>query len=49
MPAVAWAMHHQVLVRFDDGERGLFLFRDYSPFVPGGRVMLTPQGLRAGG
>lgn len=40
---------YQVLVRFDDGERGLFLFRDYSPFAPGGRVMLTPQGLRAGG
>ena len=40
---------YQVLVRFDDGERGLFLFRDYSPFAPGGRVTLTPQGLRAGG
>ena len=40
---------YQVLVRFDDGERGLFLFRDYSPFAPGNRVMLTPQGLRTGG
>ena len=39
---------YQVLVRFDDGERGLFMFRDYSPFAPGGRVTLTPHGLRAG-
>lgn len=40
---------YQVLVHFDDGSRGLFLFRDYSPFAPGQRVALTPQGLRAGG
>jgi outer membrane lipoprotein SlyB len=38
----------QVLVRFDDGERGMFVFRDYSPFPPGARVVLTPQGLGAG-
>ena len=40
---------YQVLVRFDDGERGLFMFRDYSPFAPGGRVTLTARGLRTGG
>jgi outer membrane lipoprotein SlyB len=39
---------YQVLVRFDDGERGLFLFRDGSPFMPGSRVTLTERGLRAG-
>ncbi len=39
---------YQVLVRFDDGERGMFLYRDYSPFAPGMRVELTPQGLRLG-
>ena len=38
---------YQVLVHFDDGSRGLFLFRDYSPFSPGQRVALTPQGLRS--
>lgn len=38
----------QVLVVFDDGERGMFVFRDYSPFPPGARVVLSPQGLRAG-
>ncbi len=36
---------YQVLVRFDDGERGVFMFRDYSPFGPGEYVVLTPQGL----
>lgn len=40
---------YQVLVRFDDGERGMFVFRDYSPVAPGARVTLTPRGLRAGG
>jgi outer membrane lipoprotein SlyB len=39
---------YQVLIHFDDGTRGLFLFRDYSPFTPGERVTLTPQGLHAG-
>ena len=39
----------QVLIRFDDGERGMFLFRDATPFQPGDRVTLTPQGLRPGG
>ena len=36
---------YQVLVRFDDGSRGLFVFRDYTPFRPGTRVELSPQGL----
>ncbi|HUJ61408.1 MAG TPA: hypothetical protein VLX92_23045 [Kofleriaceae bacterium] len=40
---------YQVLVRFDDGERGLFLYRDATPFQPGQRVTLTPQGLASGG
>jgi hypothetical protein len=39
---------YHVLVRFDDGTRGMFLFRDYSPFRPGERVKLTPQGLHPG-
>jgi outer membrane lipoprotein SlyB len=37
---------YQVLVRFDDGTRGLFLYRDYTSFTPGLRVELTSQGLR---
>lgn len=37
----------QILVHFDDGERGIFVFRDYAPFAPGARVVLSPQGLRA--
>jgi outer membrane lipoprotein SlyB len=40
---------YHVLVRFDDGTRGMFLFRDYSPFRPDERVTLTPQGLHSGG
>jgi outer membrane lipoprotein SlyB len=36
----------QVLVRFDDdGEYGMFLYRNYSPFQPGELVVLTPRGL----
>jgi outer membrane lipoprotein SlyB len=38
---------YQVLVRFDDGSRGLFVYRDYAPFAPGARVELTPRGLAA--
>jgi len=40
---------YHVLVRFDDGTRGMFLFRGDSPFGPGERVTLTPQGLHSGG
>ena len=39
----------QVLVDFDDGERGMFMFRDFAPFRRGDRVTLTPNGLMAGG
>jgi len=35
----------QVLVRFDDGEYGMFVFGGFSPFVPGDPVVLTPRGL----
>ncbi len=38
---------YQVLVRFDDGSRGLFVFRDFSPFPVGARVALSPRGLTA--
>lgn len=36
---------YQVLVRFDDGSYGMFVYRGYSPFRPGEAVVLTPQGL----
>ena len=36
---------YQVVVRFDDGTRGLFVFKGYTPFTPGQRVSLTAQGL----
>ena len=36
---------YQVLVRFDDGYYGMFVFGGYSPFRPGEAVVLTPQGL----
>jgi len=36
----------QVLVRFDDGDYGMFVFGGYSPFAPGDAVVLTPHGLR---
>jgi outer membrane lipoprotein SlyB len=35
----------QVLVRFDDGDYGMFVFGGASPFRPGDPVVLTPQGL----
>jgi len=35
----------QVLVRFDDGDYGMFVFGGASPFGPGDLVVLTPQGL----
>lgn len=37
---------YQVLVHFDDGAYGMFVYRGYSPFRPGEPVVLTPQGLR---
>jgi outer membrane lipoprotein SlyB len=36
---------YQVLVRFDDGTYGMFMYRDYSPFAPGQAVVLGPSGL----
>jgi outer membrane lipoprotein SlyB len=46
---VSESRSYQVLVHFDDGTYGMFLFRDASPFAPGEAVVLTPQGLyRAG-
>lgn len=36
---------YQVLVRFDDGSYGMFVYRWYSPFRPGEAVVLTPRGL----
>jgi hypothetical protein len=36
---------YQVLVRFDDGTYGMFVYAGYSPFRPGDAVVLTPQGL----
>lgn len=36
---------YQVLVRFDDGGYGMFAYRHTSPFHPGQRVVLTPNGL----
>jgi len=37
---------YQVVVRFDDGTRGMFVYQAYSPFRPGQRVELSPAGLR---
>jgi outer membrane lipoprotein SlyB len=39
---------YHVVVRFDDGGYGTFVYAGYSPFGPGQRVVLTPQGLAAG-
>jgi outer membrane lipoprotein SlyB len=36
---------YQVYVRFDDGTNGRFDYIDYSPWAPGERVMITPNGL----
>ena len=35
----------QVIVSFDDGETGIFVYQDWSPYRPGDRVTLTPDGL----
>ena len=39
---------YQVVVRFDDGGYGTYVYNSYSPFRPGQRVVLTPQGLLPG-
>jgi outer membrane lipoprotein SlyB len=36
---------YELTVRFDDGVYGAFRYYGYSPFPPGARVVLTPQGL----
>jgi outer membrane lipoprotein SlyB len=36
----------EVVVRFDNGSRGVFTYRDYSPFAPGDRIALGPDGPR---
>lgn len=36
---------YEVTVQFDDGNRGVFDFKDWSPFAPGDYVVLTPSGL----
>jgi outer membrane lipoprotein SlyB len=36
---------YQVVVRFDDGGYGGFVYAGPPPFRPGDRVLLTPQGL----
>ncbi|TMQ11087.1 MAG: hypothetical protein E6J90_35230 [Deltaproteobacteria bacterium] len=34
----------EVVVRFDNGTRGVFAYRDYSPFAPGDRIEMGPDG-----
>lgn len=36
---------YEVRVRFDNGEEGVFIYDAYSPFRPGDRVVLTPEGI----
>jgi len=36
---------YQIVVRFDDGGYGEFVYAGYSPFRPGERVAVTPGGL----
>ena len=36
---------YEVTVQFDNGEHGVFDYRDWSPFAPGDYVVLTPSGL----
>src|SRR5882672_204659 len=37
---------YEVVVRFDNGARGVFTYRDHSPFAPGERIALGPDGPR---
>jgi outer membrane lipoprotein SlyB len=39
---------YQVVVHFDDGTYATFAYGGYTPFRPGERVVLTPQGLARG-
>lgn len=36
----------EVTVRFDNGESGVFDFKDWAPFRPNDLVVLTPNGLQ---
>jgi outer membrane lipoprotein SlyB len=40
---------YQIVVRFDDGGYGEFVYAGYSPFRPGERVAVTPGGLARAG
>jgi outer membrane lipoprotein SlyB len=40
---------YQIVVRFDDGGYGEFVYAGYSPFRPGERVSVTPGGLTRAG
>jgi outer membrane lipoprotein SlyB len=40
---------YQVMVRFDDGAFGEFVYGGFSPFRPGERVVVTPNGLARAG
>jgi outer membrane lipoprotein SlyB len=40
---------YEVIVRFDDGGYGEFVYGGYSPFRPGERVAVTPAGLARSG
>src|SRR4029079_17139702 len=40
---------YEVVVRFDDGGYGQFVYAGYSPFRPGERVAVTPGGLAPAG
>lgn len=37
---------YEVVIRFDNGTRGVFTYRDYTPFRPGDRVELGAYGPR---
>lgn len=37
---------YQIVVRFDDGAYGEFVYAGFSPFRPGERVVVTPGGLQ---
>jgi outer membrane lipoprotein SlyB len=40
---------YEVVVRFDDGGYGEFVYAGYSPFRPAERVVVTPDGLARAG
>ncbi|HVT99559.1 MAG TPA: hypothetical protein VHE33_18820 [Acidobacteriaceae bacterium] len=40
---------YEIVVRFDDGGYGEFVYAGYSPFRPGERVAVTPDGLTRAG